>query len=369
MATTLTEGGRAIDHAFGVLLSGTEDENIHEYFRTRAFPDPAHVQRILDELAASDGLSILRLQEHLNLATGQIEQALKYLSVESPSPVIKAGSQWRRTPVPYQMDHEKIARLTGQREAEWHEVVQYIETSDCLMGYLRKILNDPQTEPCGKCANCLGEPVVGTNINHDLAVKAAYYLKHAEISLITKKQVAPEAFRQYGFRGNLPLELRAETGRILSRWGDAGWGSVVANDKHHNHFRDELVAAVAEMIRERWQPDPALEWVTCVPSMNHPELVPDFAKRLAVALGIPFINAIVKVRVNQQQKFQRNRFFQCRNLDGVFEINDQALNGPVLLIDDIVDSAWTMTVLAALLRQHGCSAVFPVALATSSSGG
>jgi len=360
--------GRAIDHAFGVLLSGREDEDIHEFFRDRAFPDEDNLLRILRVLEESDGLTLNQLQTQLNLTYGQIEQVLKYLNVESPAPVVKVGSQWRRTPVLFQMDHEKIARLTGQREAEWLEVLQYVEASECLMGYLRRILNDPQSEPCGKCANCLGEPVVSPVINHNMAVKAAYYLKHAEIPLVTKKQVAPGAFIQYGFRGNLPLELRAETGRILSRWGDAGWGAIVANDKHHNHFRDKLVAAVVEMINERWQPDPAIEWVTCVPSMNHPQLVPDFARRVANALGLPFIDAIKKVNANQQQKFQRNRFFQCRNLDGVFEINDQVLNSPVLLIDDIVDSAWTMTVLAALLRQHGCSAVFPVALATSSGG-
>ena len=41
--------------------------------------------------------------------------------------------------------------------------------------------------------------------------------------------------------------MRAETGRILSRWGDAGWGQIVAEDKHNGHLRDELVDAVAEM--------------------------------------------------------------------------------------------------------------------------
>ena len=76
---------------------------------------------------------------------------------------------------------------------------------------------------------------------HHLAVAAALYLKHAELPLECKKQVASGAFEQYGFRGNLSANLRAETGRILSRWGDAGWGRIVAEDKHHNHFRDELV--------------------------------------------------------------------------------------------------------------------------------
>ncbi|HYH45640.1 MAG TPA: phosphoribosyltransferase, partial [Thermoanaerobaculia bacterium] len=42
---------------------------------------------------------------------------------------------------------------------------------------------------------------------------------------------------------------------------------------------------------------------------------------------------------------------------------------PVLLVDDVVDSRWTMTIAAALLRQAGSGPVWPVALATFSSGG
>ena len=93
-----------------------------------------------------------------------------------------------------------------------------------------------------------------------------------------KIQVAAGAFPEYGFRGNLPMELRASEGRILSRWGDSGWGSPVADDKHAGHFRDELVKAVAEMFEQRWQPSPAPRWLTCVPSIQHSALVPDFAR-------------------------------------------------------------------------------------------
>lgn len=183
-----------------------------------------------------------------------------------------------------------------------------------------------------------------------------------------KKQVARDAFVEYGFRGNLAHNLRAETGRILSRWGDAGWGQVVADDKHRNHFGDELVEAVAEMMHERWQPEPAPEWVTCVPSRNHPDLVPDFARRLAGRLRLPFEPVVTKIRDNEPQKEQQNRFHQCRNLDGVFAIEGPIPEGPVLLVDDVFDSGWTMTVTAALLRQEGSGPVWPVALATSSPG-
>jgi len=129
-----------------------------------------------------------------------------------------------------------------------------------------------------------------------------------------------------------------------------------------------LVDAAVEMIRQRWQPDPAPVWVTCIPSRKHPQLVPDFARRLAQRLDLPFHAVIAKVRDNQPQKAQQNRFHQCRNLDGVFAVTPNPPMGPVLLVDDVIDSAWTMTIAAALLRQAGCDAVWPLALAESSTG-
>ena len=360
--------GRAIDYAVGVLLAGREDEEIQEYFRAGAFPDERHVNSILDALAESDGLSERQLEAKVNLRKGQIDKVLKFLSVENPSPVIKDRSQWRRTPVTYRLDHQHIQRLTRQRAAEWQEVQEYINTRDCLMLFLARSLDDEQAQPCGRCASCLGWPVIPEEFSHQLAVAAALFLRHAELPLECKKQVASGAFIQYEFSGNLPTNLRAETGRILSRWGDAGWGRVVAEDKHNNHFRDELVEAVEEMIRERWRPSPAPTWVACVPSRNHPNLVPDFVRRLAARLHLPFYEAITKVRDNQQQKLQQNRYHQCRNLDGVFDVAAGIPNGPVLLVDDIVDSVWTMTVVAALLLRSGSGPVWPVALASTSSG-
>ena len=43
--------------------------------------------------------------------------------------------------------------------------------------------------------------------------------------------------------------------------------------------------------------------------------------------------------------------------------------GPVLLVDDIVDSRWTMTVCGVLLRENGSGPVYPLALASSAGGG
>ena len=360
--------GRAIDTAYGILLSGSEDRDIHEYFRHSAFPDERDVQALLSLLEESDGLSTQQLQAELNLRPAQIDKVLKILSVEIPSPLIKDGARWRRTPAHYQMDHARIRRLTMQRETEWREVQDYISGQTCLMAYLRRALDDPEAAACGQCAVCLGEPVVPVTIERQLAVEAARFLRRADIVLKPKKRAASGAFEIYPFNWNLPLESRAEAGRILARWGDAGWGKLVAEDKPAGRFRDELVTALAEMIRERWKPAPAPQWVTCVPSNNRPHLVPDFARRLAARLGLPFNDAIAKVRDNEPQKQQHNRHHQCRNLDGVFEVKANMPTGAVLLVDDIIDSGWTVTVLAALLRRGGSGPVYPVALASTNAG-
>lgn len=361
--------GRAIDQAFGILMSGTEDSDIHDYFRRSAFPHPDWVQGILSLLDNSDGLSANEIETQVNLRKGQIEKALKYLAVENPSPVIKQGPKWSLTPVDYKMDIENISRLTAQRQAEWDQVQSYISETGCLMQFLARALDDENPTPCGKCSSCRGGPIINTDIEHDAGVDAARFLKHSEMPLTGKIQMPKDGFPEYGFSGRLKAELRAEPGKTLSRWGDAGWGKIVAKDKHDGAFSEALVDAVIDMVKNRWDVATSAQWVTCVPSENHPTLVPDFAQQVAKRLGLPFQPVVTKVKNNQPQKTQQNKFYQCQNLDGAFKVGELTHKGPVLLIDDVVDSGWTLTVIAALLRQAGSGPVLPLALATASIGG
>ncbi len=358
--------GRGINHAIGVLMSGMEDQAIHAFFRDSAFPSESQVNEILNLLNQADGLTIRDIEQQTNLRYGQIEKVLKLLSVENPAPIIKLKTLWRRTPVVFAIDQQRIAHLTQQREQEWLEVQQYLHYQGCLMNYLRGALDDTTINNCGKCASCLGQSIIDVYLDPLLIHHAASFLKQAEMPITAKKQLPANAFVNYNFHGNLPASLQAKQGRVLCRWGDAGWGKLVADNKHTRHFCDELVDAVVEMITKRWQPTPSPDWVCCVPSINHPQLVTDFAQRLANKLKIPFINAVIKTKANQPQKGQQNRFHQCRNLDGAFSIHQPIPNGAVLLVDDIVDSGWTLTVIAALLQQAGSGVVFPVALASTS---
>lgn len=360
--------GRGIDNAIGVLFSGDEDNEIIEYFRRSAFPKEEWVEAILKALEESDGMSTVALEGLINLRRGQIEAALKYLSVESPAPVIKTGSTWRRTPVPYKMDQEKIRRLTAKREVEWHEVQKYLDTTGCLMTFLAMALDDDNAQACGRCANCLGTNIIEPSFDRETGIAAATFLKQAEMPFDCKIKIPKGALQKSGLSGNLGLGLRAETGRILSRWQDAGWGQLVAEDKKNGKFRDELVLATKDLLLQRWCPDPMPAWVTCVPSLKNPTLVQDFAERLALSLELPFKPVVHKVIDNKPQKIQQNSFFQCRNLDGVFEISPKVPEGPVLLVDDVVDSKWTLTVVSALLRRQGSGIVLPFALAASAAG-
>jgi len=144
---------------------------------------------------------------------------------------------------------------------------------------------------------------------------------------------------------------------------------MVAKGKAEGRFADDLVTASAELIQTRWKMESLPSWVTCIPSTRHPDLVPDFAMRLAAMLGIPFRPVLIKTRHTEEQKGMENRYHQCHNLDGAFAVEDSGpeFAGPVLLVDDVFDSGWTLTLAVALLRQAGSGPVYPYTLATTTA--
>jgi ATP-dependent DNA helicase RecQ len=151
-------------------------------------------------------------------------------------------------------------------------------------------------------------------------------------------------------KGKIAEEHQAQPGKALCVWGDAGWGSLVREGKYRDgRFSDDLVKACAELLTE-WAPQPAPEWVTCIPSRRHPKLMPDFARRLADALHLPFHAVLDKTDDRDEQKTMANSVQQARNIDGSLAVNTSVLPAtPVLLVDDMVDSRWTLTVAVYLL--------------------
>jgi ATP-dependent DNA helicase RecQ len=363
--------GRSVDEAYGILLCGEEDDRIADYFIKQAFPPQKHISDILTALDAADnGLSVPEIQKVLNLGKKQIEKTLKFLTVDSPSPVIKIKSKWQVThsAFSYRIDQEHIDSIIGIRRAEQSQMQEYMHHSGCLMGFLQSALDDPEPVECGQCRNCNPGLLLSEKIDKTLANQAGIFLKRSYQTVMPRKRwPAFNMFTHFPFKGsNIPSDLQADEGRALSLWRDEGWGQMVADGKCGTGcFADELVYACMNMLKV-WNPRPFPEWVTCIPSLNHPALVPDFAVKLADALELPFIPCMVKVIKNRHQKEMENSYQQAKNLDGVFEITSECRKGECLLIDDMVDSRWTFTIASALLRQAGCSAVYPLALTLNS---
>jgi ATP-dependent DNA helicase RecQ len=139
---------------------------------------------------------------------------------------------------------------------------------------------------------------------------------------------------------------------------------VKEGKQHAGRFSDRLVDASVTLIRVQWNPRPAPTWLTCVPSRRHRALVPDLAQRLAGELHIPFIECVLQVRDTEPQKMQCNSIRQVHNLERAFHVDaDAVMPGPVLLVDDMVDSRWTFTIVGLKLRESGSGPVFPFALA------
>ena len=367
--------GRAVDMAYGILLCGEEDDDISDYFIRKAFPPQQNVSAILEALDASDeGLSVPNMERVLNLSKGEIDKTIKYLSTEYPSPIVKIGTKWMATARAegYEIDQEKVRAITEIRRAEQEQMHEYMNDCGCLMSFLQNALDDPTSAPCGQCANCAPELLLDSSYDVELANQAGVFLKRNYQVIERRKQWPLGGFifsshPVFTLKNKIPESLQASEGRALCRWLDGGWGEEVRDGKYRDgRFSDHLVDACVGMIRE-WKPDPFPEWVTCIPSLRRPGLVPDFACRLAKALGLDFVPTIRKICDNSQQKDMQNSFQQAKNLDGAFQVDDSCRQAPCLLVDDMVDSRWTFTVASALLREAGCQAVYPLALATTSN--
>lgn len=359
--------GRAIDSAHGVLMSGAEDDQIADYFIRTAFPTTEEVQAVLAALTAARApLNRNGLQKALNVRASKLDKSLKFLSLESPAPVQRDGNGFVRTAVRWKMPVERIDRITNLRREEQARMNVYLATEKCLMQFLAEELNDPDAARCGKCANCTGKRL-GAGYCLELAEEAGRFLERLN-QPIEPRKLWPGGASFEGQRGRIAPEHQARKGRVLCHWGDASFGDLVRDGKRDGHFPDRLVDASAELIRARWKPQPKPEWVTCVPSRRHTKLVPDFARRLAAKLGLPFVKCIEKVQDTDPQKTRQNSFQQVENLENIFTADAEVVRpAPVLLVDDMVDSRWTFTVLAWKLQQAGSGPVFPFALADSSA--
>jgi ATP-dependent DNA helicase RecQ len=227
----------------------------------------------------------------------------------------------------------------------------------CLMRALQEELDDPDPQDCGRCAVCAGARHDGP-LDPALVREAALLLRSRPIVLETKK-MAPD---DTGAMRKIPEDVRAEEGRALARLGDGGWDPVVQAGRRTGRFDGDLVDAAAEVVRA-WRT--GAEWVTAIPSHRSGDLVPEFARRLAESLGLPYADAVHRRADGPPQREMANSAQQVANVRGAFGIDGDVRPGPCLLVDDVRFSGWTLAMVAGQLRRRGAGPVYPLALTSA----
>ena len=351
--------GRALESSVGIMMRGAEDKDIHDYFMRGSFPKQEIVDQILSAFENANGpLSTIAIEKQVNLRSGSIESALKQLHVEGIVDRVKAKT-FARTLKKWVYPTDRVEQTMASKRRGAEEVGEYFATTQCRMRFIVNRLNDVDSTECGICDNCTGM-ILNAEFSSAEVADAQIYLRHGYLKIEPRKRNWDNT--------NIATTQQLMEGKSLSKWKDGGFGDLVVRGKQIDHrFADELVDAVAAMIAD-WSISERPTWITCIPSTKSGDLVPHFARRLAAKLGIPFYAAVTKVRSTAAQKGMENSAHQGANVNGAFKIVGDLPLGPVFLVDDLVDSRWTLTEVGRILRQYGSGNVYPVALASTQSG-
>jgi ATP-dependent DNA helicase RecQ len=350
--------GRAIDCAEVVLLRGREDRRIQDFFIEQAFPRRDVVDTVLSHLdgAGDAGATTPELTAQVNLGRGRIEAMLKVLDVEGA--VTRSGTRWlRETGGDWVYDTERYAHVTELRRREQATMASFGADGRCLMRALQEELDDPDPRDCERCSVCTG-PRYDAAPQPALVRAALEHLRSQPLTLDVKKMSPDES----GSMRRIPAELQVCEGRALARLGDGGWDPLVQDGRRTGRFDDDLVQAAAALVRG-WAPP--VGWVAAVPSTRSDELVPDFARRLAAALGLDFAALLERAAARPSQREMANSVQQVANVRGAFAVTADPSPSGCLLVDDLRFSGWTQAMVGGQLLRRGSGPVFGFVLATA----
>ena len=357
--------GRGTDHATVVLLPATEDRDIWAYFASLAFPPEQQVRQVLDVLAGSERpLGTPALETYVDLGRSRLEMLLKVLDVDGAVRRVQGG--WESTGADWTYDRDRYARVKEAREREQQAMLDYLGTDRCRMWFLRAQLDDPEAVECGRCDNCGGTSV------SDAVSEQASEAAHEQLSrpgvVVEPRKMWPTALANLGIDLKGKLAEQPQPGRAVARLTDLGYGQ---------HLRDlfregtpdgpvpvPLVNAVIEVLGD-WRPEAA--GIVYVESARRATLTRDFAEGLSRFLKVPVVGrfAIADESVAPGQG-QANSAQRVAAVLRRYRLEGDVPAGPVLLLDDLVGTGWTLTIASRALRSAGATEVFPLALGTES---
>ncbi|GAB3435961.1 RecQ family ATP-dependent DNA helicase [Actinophytocola sediminis] len=364
--------GRGVDRAEVLMLPGTEDQDIWAYFASLAFPAERVVRRVLDVLGSADRpLSTAAIEPACDLSRSRLDMVLKVLDVDGAVRRVKGG--WLATGRGWDYDEDRYLGIAGARKSEQQAMLEYQRTDQCRMEFLLRQLDAPQAAPCGRCDNCAG---AGWSAEVSEAhVTAARQLLARPGVEVGARRMWPSgmAALDVPLSGKVGAGEGAEPGRALGRLTDIGWGNRLrdlfgpAAAHADDPVPDDLVDGCVQVLASwEWAARPVA--VVTMGSVSRPKLVSSIGERISTIGRLPLLGEVSVAPADTRQANSARRLAQVwRSLHVGPELGARLaeVDGPVLLVDDRVDTGWTMTVAAKLLRDAGAPAVLPFALATT----
>jgi ATP-dependent DNA helicase RecQ len=361
--------GRATERADVLLLPGPEDKEVWAYFASASMPRQEQADAVLRALAQSSRpLSTVALEAVVDIRRTRLELLLKVLDVDGAVQRVPGG--WASTGAPWEYDAERYERVAAARRREQDLMVAYEQTDGCRMAFLQESLDDPTTAPCGRCDGCAG-PWFPTEVPEVALTTARGRLERAGVELEARAQW-PSGMDRLGvpLKGRIPAEEAMDPGRAVARLTDLGWGQRLRAVLRSEDAPapSELLRACVPILRDwGWAQRPVA--VAMVPSRTRPLLVESVARGLAEMGHLEWLGALDLVDGGPVGEAGGNSAFRLAGVWGRIAVGESLrsaagrLDGPVLLVDDVASSRWTITVAAQALRAAGAPAVLPFVLA------
>ena len=356
--------GRSTASAQVILLPGAEDRDIWAYFASVAFPSEALVRRVIDVLEPERAQSTAALEPLVDLGRSRLEMVLKVLDVDGAVRRVKGG--WIATGQPWSYDEQRYRKLDDARRSEQRAMLDYQTTAECRMAFLRRQLDDPELvdgAACGRCDNCAGARYSG-QVDSSTVDAAQERLQRPGAELSPRRQW-PTSMAKLGIELSGRISDGPAQGRVIGRLTDLGWGTRLRRllaEPDQPVPADVLNAAVAVLAGWGWQTRPVA--VMGLDSNTHPILISSLVDGLA-ELGRLGNLGTLHYSPRRRPVTAANSAYRVAALVDAWDSPDLgAVAGPVLLIDDVADTGWTLTMAARILRKAGADAVLPFALAS-----
>jgi ATP-dependent DNA helicase RecQ len=364
--------GRSTARAEVILLPGNEDQDVWRYFASVAFPSELMVRNVIRALEPDRPQSTPALEPLVDLGRTRLEMVLKVLDVDGAVRRVKGG--WVGTGEPWVYDEARYRKLDEARKREQQAMLDYQATSGCRMAFLRGQLDDPELregERCGRCDNCTGLRV-DADVDAAAAEETRKRLMRPGVELAPRKQW-PSGLAKLGVNLGGKIGDGPASGRVIGRLTDLGWGARLRRllDEPDGEVTDDskkdiVQAAVKVLASWDWETRPTA--VMAMDSDRHRVLISSLARELA-RLGRLTDLGTLRYAPERRPVTAANSAYRVAALNGSWLAPDAAViaaaNGPVLLVDDLCDTGWTMTMAARVVRAAGAAEVLPFAVAST----